>query len=149
MKKSRRAFQGPKTGKFSQVEALLVDYLKALRGDGCAVSIEILRNQARLIARKEGIPAKDFQASNGWATRFMRRNGLSLRRRTTLCQRLPEAYEDKIVDFHRFVIRMRHQNNFLLSQIGNADQTPLNFDMPSNTTVEQNARLARKSSGAR
>lgn len=29
------------------------------------------------------------------------------------------------------------QNKFLLSQIGNADQTPLNFDTPSNTTVEQ------------
>lgn len=52
-----------------------------------------------------------------------------------LCQSLPEAYEDKIVDFHRFVIRIEQQH-FLLTQIGNADQTPLNFDMPSNTTVE-------------
>uniref|UniRef100_A0A147BLR1 Putative pogo transposable element n=1 Tax=Ixodes ricinus TaxID=34613 RepID=A0A147BLR1_IXORI len=135
--RTRRAFRGPKTGKFPRIETLLMDYVKALRADGCAVSIELLCNQARAIARKEGVPAQDFRASNGWATRFMRRNGLSLRRRTTLCQRLPEAYEDKIVDFHRFVIRIRQQNNFLLSQIGNADQTPLNFDMPSNTTLEQ------------
>lgn len=54
-----------------------------------------------------------------------------------MCQRLPSAHEDKIVDFHRFVIRIREEKNFLLSQIGNADQTPLNFDMPSSTTVEQ------------
>lgn len=27
--------------------------------------------------------------------------------------------------------------SFLLSQIGNADQIPLNFDMPSSTTAEQ------------
>lgn len=135
--KTRRAFRGPKTGKFPAVESSLLEYIKARRADGCAVSIDLIRNQALVIARKEGIPVQDFRASNGWATRFMRRNGLSLRRRTTLCQRLPAAYEEKIVDFHRFVIRIRQEKNFLLSQIGNADQTPLNFDMPSSRTVEQ------------
>lgn len=135
--KSRKAFRGPKSGKYPQVEAALLEYIKSLRADECAVSIELLRNQARIIARKESIPARDFRASNGCATRFMRRSGLSLRKRTTLCQRLPSAYDDKVIEFHRFVIRIREQKNFLLSQIGNADQTPLNFDMPPSTTVEK------------
>ncbi|KAH8034404.1 hypothetical protein HPB51_023652 [Rhipicephalus microplus] len=67
----------------------------------------------------------------------MRQSGLSLRRRTTLCRLLPSAYEDKIIDFYQYVIRIREQKNFLLSQIGNADQTPLNFDVPPSTTVEE------------
>ncbi|KAH8023971.1 hypothetical protein HPB51_020644 [Rhipicephalus microplus] len=55
--KSRKAFRGPKTGRYPQVEAALLEYIKSLCADGCAVSIELLRNQARIIARKEGIPA--------------------------------------------------------------------------------------------
>lgn len=135
--KSRRAFRGAKTGKYPQVEEQLVQYVRNLRQDGCAVSLDILQTEARRIARAQGIEAKDFKASSGWTTRFMRRHGLTLRRRTTLCQRLPSAYEDKVVDFHSFIIRLRRQKNFILSQIGNADQTPLCFDMPRNTTVEE------------
>lgn len=67
-----------------------------------------------------------------------------------MCQRLPSAYEDKVIDFHRFVTRNRQKNGFLLSQIGNADQTPLTFDMPRNTTVnEKGARsVLVRTSGA-
>lgn len=32
---------------------------------------------------------------------------------------------------------MRRNNGYLLGQIGNADQTPLYFDMPGTTTVEK------------
>jgi hypothetical protein len=40
---------------------------------------------------------------------------------------------DKIINFHKHVIDLRKNKEFLLSQIGNADQTPVFFDMPSNT----------------
>nr|XP_054928945.1 uncharacterized protein LOC129385819 [Dermacentor andersoni] len=50
--------------------------------------------------------------------------------------RLPADCGDKVRDFHRFVIRIREDKKFLLSQIGNADQTPINFDMPRNSTVD-------------
>lgn len=136
-KKTRRAFRGAKTGKYPNVEEQLVRHIRELRQDGCAVSLDIVQTEARRIARAQGIEAKEFKASSGWTTRFMRRHGLALRRRTTLCQRLPAAYEDKVVDFHRFVIKLRQQKDFILSQIGNADQTPLCFDMPRNTTVEE------------
>lgn len=38
---------------------------------------------------------------------------------------------------HWFVIRIRQQQNVSLSRIGNAEQMPLNVDMPTSTTVEQ------------
>lgn len=135
-RKDRRAFRGPKQGNFPLVENEVLGYVKRLRSEGCAVSHELIQNHARATARNHGIPACDFKASSGWTTRFMRRNGLCLRRRTTLCQRLPPDCEIKIQDFHRFVIRIRQEKEFLLSQIGNTDQTPLNFDMPRSSTVE-------------
>lgn len=38
--------------------------------------------------------------------------------------------------FQRFMIMLRRTNNYIAGQIGNADQTPMFFDMPSNYTVE-------------
>ncbi|KAH7959912.1 hypothetical protein HPB49_014863 [Dermacentor silvarum] len=148
--RTRRAFHGPKIGKFPHVEEAVLEYVKDLREDACAVSVEMVQTQARTIARKLGIATKDFRASSVWTTRFMRRNGLSLRRRTSLCQQLPSTSEDKVIDFHHFVTRICEKNDFFLSQIGNADQTPLTFDMPRNTTVnEKGARsVLVKTSGA-
>jgi hypothetical protein len=48
---------------------------------------------------------------------------------------MPKDFDDKITAFHKFVIRLRKNNSYLLSQIGNADQTPLYFNMPTNTTI--------------
>lgn len=39
--------------------------------------------------------------------------------------------------FHRFVIQLRRNNSYLLSQMGNMDETPLYFGMPTNMTIEE------------
>jgi hypothetical protein len=41
-----------------------------------------------------------------------------------------------IIAFHRFVKRLRKNNNYLLSPTGNTYQTPLNFDMPTSMTIK-------------
>lgn len=136
-KPARKAFRGPKQGKFPEVEKELLVYVEKLRNSGCAVSVEMLQFEARRIATANGVSIASFKASRGWISRFMRRNDLSIRRRTTLCQRLPTDYEEKVVSFHRHVIEKRKAMAYLLSQIGNADQTPVNFDMPPNLTVDK------------
>ncbi|KAH8040172.1 hypothetical protein HPB51_009550 [Rhipicephalus microplus] len=45
--------------------------------------------------------------------------------RTGICPKLPEEYEEKLHSLQRFVLNLRHNNGYLLGQIGNADQTPL------------------------
>lgn len=67
----------------------------------------------------------------------MRRNGLSLRRRTSLAQRLPADFREKLVNYQRFVIKLRKKHEYPLDQMGNADQTPVFFDMPTSVTVHK------------
>ena len=58
-----------------------------------------------------------------------------LRQRTKLAQKLPEDLEEKITLFQSVVIKMRKKEQYDLSQIGNMDETPVWFDMPTSKTV--------------
>lgn len=132
---TRKAFSGPQQGRFKEIENEVVDYVREKRKEGMAITRDVIRMKAREVAQQKAIPGK-FKGSNGWCTRMMQRNGLVLRRRTTLAQHLPDAYEEKLTEFQRYVIKLRKQHSYLMGQIGNADETPVYFDMPSNTTVD-------------
>uniref|UniRef100_A0A8C4STC8 HTH CENPB-type domain-containing protein n=1 Tax=Erpetoichthys calabaricus TaxID=27687 RepID=A0A8C4STC8_ERPCA len=131
---NRPAFRG-KSAKFPQVEVALADYIQDRRQLGYAVSTEMIQMKACDIAKERGILITQFKASRGWITRFMRRNGLSIRHRPTISQCLPDAYEEKLLAFQKYIIQLRHQKTYLMGQIGTADQTPVYFENPSNTTV--------------
>lgn len=100
---SRRAFRGPKSGTFPLIDKQVLAYTEELRNNGYSISYEMLQLKAQEVARTQNIPRAQFKASRGWVIRFMRRNGLSVRRRTTICQKLPTDYTEKVVCFHRFV----------------------------------------------
>ena len=67
---------------------------------------------------------------------FMRKNGLCMCTKTTIAQKLPHEYERKIIEFHKYVINMRKKLCFKIGQLGNMDEVPLTFDVPSNKTVD-------------
>ncbi|KAL9977202.1 hypothetical protein ACROYT_G014580 [Oculina patagonica] len=77
-----------------------------------------------------------FKASLGWYQNWKQRHSVSLRTKTTLAQRLPEDLEEKIVQFHRFIIAARRQTDYPLSRIYNMDETPMRFELPSSRTLE-------------
>lgn len=54
---------------------------------------------------------------------------------------MPED-DDKTIAFQKFVIILRKYNSYLLSLIGNMDQTPLYFDMLTNKVIEGNGKRA-------
>ena len=132
MPATKKADRG-KSEQFPQMKEKVLEWVLECRLQGIAVSMVEIRLQARLIAKKLAIT--EFQSSADWCYAFMRCNYLSIRHRTHISQKLPENYEDKLVEFQRFIIKQRKQHDFELSQIGNADQTPLTFDLPSATTV--------------
>ena len=107
------------------------------RNNGLKILPSLVRLKALEMAKDEkyGIPAGHFKAGNHWCQRFKKRNDLSLRQKTTLAQRLPDDYEEKIIRFHRFVINLRKEYNYPLHVIANMDETPLTFDMPPNRTI--------------
>jgi hypothetical protein len=106
------------------------------RKSGLPVTREIIRMKALEIVTSLKIPWQDFKASNGWALRFMRRKGLALCRRTTLAEKLPTDYIEKLIAYQRHIINLRQKHDYLLGQMGNAGETPVFFDMLTNTTVD-------------
>ena len=136
MPRLKRANRGKKAA-WPELEVDLLAWITEKRNNGLAILPSIVRLKALELAKNEkyGIPEGHFKAGNHWCQRFMKRNGLSLRQKTTLAQRLPDDYEEKIVRFHRYIIDRRKEHNFPLHLIANMDETPLTFDMPPNRTV--------------
>ena len=77
----------------------------------------------------------EFNASRGWLEKFMIRNGLSLRRRTTQAQKTPEKIIEKLVSYILYIRCMKEKKQYDLSQIIAMDETAVWHDMLSNTTV--------------
>ena len=86
-KSDSRTFRGPKAGKYPVVEDELLTYFEELRNDSMAVTHDMLQLRARELAKSHNISDNEFKANRGWLRRFMKRKGLSLRRRTTLRQK--------------------------------------------------------------
>jgi hypothetical protein len=117
------------------VEAKLYQYVINMRKNGFTASMEMLQFKGCRLARKHNIFISEFRVSCGWVRRFVARHDLTIRRRTTITQRLPKAYEEKLVSFQKYALKLRKQHEYLLGQVPNADQTPVFFHMPESTTV--------------
>jgi len=85
-----KKFTGLKKGRFPEIDDAVFTFFQERRKIGLFVSYDLLREEAIKKARSLNIPRSRFKASKGWAIRFMRRMGLALRRRTTICQKLPK-----------------------------------------------------------
>ena len=127
--KSKKACRGLSTPHKAD-EIALHDWVLAHRQNGFIVTRSAIRVQAQSTFKEP-----NFKASAGWCTNFMNRHGLSLRVRTKISQKLPAQLDDKITQFHRFVIDLRKNNDYDLSCIANMDETPVFFDLPGNRTV--------------
>ena len=128
-KKKRLTGAGRKTLDPDMEEALF-SWIIELRGRNLRVSRSMIRVKARELSAVVG-----FKASRGWLFRFMKRNGLSLRRKTTVCQKTPADCIPKIISFitHLRTLRICHQ--YELHNIFAMDETACWMDMPSDTTV--------------
>ena len=78
----------------------------------------------------------EFKASCGWASNFMSRHNLYVRRQTRISQKLPADIDEKLMNSQQFIIKMQREKDYPLSLIEIADQTPLTFDMPADSTID-------------
>ena len=76
-----------------------------------------------------------FKASNGWLCRFMKRKDLSLRRKTTVCQAMPDDYIPKLVIYIIHLRRLQRKHKYARECTYAMDETACWLDMPSDPTV--------------
>ena len=81
--------------------------------------------------------AADFTGGPSWCNRFMRRNQLSVRTRTTVGQQLPDDWETKVESFREFVWRRKTDLGITGDSIFNTDEVPMCFDAPYSRTVDE------------
>jgi len=134
---SQRKFSGPKKGRFPEIDDAGFKFFQERRKTGMFVSYDLLHEEVLKKTRSLNIPQSCFKASKGWAIRFMRRMGLALHCRTTICQKLHKDFEQKLLNFQRYITNLRKMGNFLMGQIANADETAIYLDMPPNYMLEK------------
>ena len=57
--------------------------------------------------------------------------------RTTICQRLPKDFEQKLLNYQQYITNLRKTGNFLMGQMANADERAIYLDMPPNYTLKK------------
>jgi hypothetical protein len=75
-----------------------------LRKSGYMVSTEMLQLEASKISWKFDIPVTKFKASYARVPQFFNCQQLLIHRRAIISQKLPEEYEEKVINFQNFLI---------------------------------------------
>ena len=88
---SGRSFSYP-----CMVDEELVDWVMTRRDCHLPVGTNMIQSKATALIKPHN---PTFKASKGWLHKFMLRNGLSLRYKTSISQKLPAQLERKIGEF--------------------------------------------------
>ena len=91
----------------SELEERLLEWISNRRDKGFRVSRKLIQLKAREFQNEKNAidnGRTELIFSNGWVQKFMARNGLSIRRRTTLAQKTPKQLIDKLC---AYVLKMR------------------------------------------
>lgn len=121
--------------KWPELENNLAQWVKAQCENNCAVSTVAIKLKSTSMARK--MKLHNFIGGVNWVYKFMRRNNLSLRTRTTVGQHLPENWEEKVTNFQRFVRDDIANQNISEAQVFNMDEVPMAFNIPNTRTVDE------------
>ena len=116
-----------------ELEDKLLQWIVEQRQSRYIVTCNMIIIKAKAMAAELQITG--FLASNCWCRKFLRRKNLVFRQKTKIAQKLPEDLDQKITNFQSFAIKSRRKENYELVHIGNMDETPVWFDMPSARTV--------------
>ena len=125
-----------------QMEEVLVEWIYDRREKGLRVSRKLIMKKALFIYNEKSKESDSedsatFVASTGWLQKFMRRNGLSLRRKTSVAQKDPSKLIDKLVAYIINARRFAAKHNYSPGNIIAMDETPVWADMVSDTTVDK------------
>ena len=126
----RKRCEGAGRKPFSdKLDESILEWNHERRSKGLRVSRKIIMKKATIMYEdmlKEGESSSDFMASTGWLRGFMKRYGLSLRRKTSMAQEDPDQLIDKLVSFVLHVRRIAIKHAFFdAANIIAMDETPV------------------------
>uniref|UniRef100_A0A3B3BHW9 HTH CENPB-type domain-containing protein n=1 Tax=Oryzias melastigma TaxID=30732 RepID=A0A3B3BHW9_ORYME len=133
-KKTQLSFRGHKA-KLPELEERLERWIIEQRASGRSVSTVTIRLRAVTLAEEMNI--EHFKGGPSWCWRFMKRCNFSIRTRTTVAQRRPADYIEKLANFRSFCEKHIADKRIQPSHITNMDEVPLTFDIPVSHTVEK------------
>ena len=119
----------------SDLEEDVFDWIINLRGRNVRVSRKMIRDKARAMMTGKD-PLSQFKASRGWLQLFLRRKSLSLRKKTTVCQKTPDDVIPKLVSYCMHIRKLQIAHKFSSDNIFAMDKTACYMDMPSDTTID-------------
>ena len=108
-------------------DEIILEWIHGRRANGLRVSRKLIMVKAKRLY-EERCPKGEqdlFKATAGWLQKFMLRNGLSLRRKTTTVQQDPHRVIDKLISYILHVRRFSQQRNYQPSCIIAMDETPV------------------------
>ena len=131
LKRSRKRGAGC-SGTMVEYDEEIAELILNLRNAKERVTRDIVRNLALDISKREGIV--DFQASDGWLTKFMERNRFSFRRVTNLCALSDEKLLDRAFEYMKFLQTMRARTVPRATIL--MDETAVYLEDPRRTTID-------------
>ncbi|PFX15674.1 Pogo transposable element with KRAB domain [Stylophora pistillata] len=137
----------------AKLEELLLEWIEKGRARGLRVSCKLIMKKAEAtyhdMTENNLVDNDDFKASRGWLENFMKRNRLSLRRKTYVPQEDPERMVAKLKSCVIQVRRLQEKHKYKPSDISAMDETPVWCDVLSETTVDATGKksITLKSTG--
>ena len=120
------------TSYWPELEIELKIWVLNERSNGRRVEYLKIIRKARELAKKSEI--LNFKGTLGWCQRFMKRHSLRVRAVTSVGQPLPDDWEAKVAKFKCFIESNRI--GIISQHIGNMDEVPMSFDLPSKFTID-------------
>lgn len=140
-KNLKRLPGGGRPLKCERMEEQLITWIESQRKLSLRVSRQMIQRKAIEVlfggAPDDEKENTEFTASDGWLTKFLKRNHFSLRKRTTIAQKTPEDIAEKVISYIIFVEGLRRNCAYRSSAIGAADETAVWIDPLQDFTIEK------------
>lgn len=114
-----------------ELEERLSEWIYSMRDKHDRVSRNMIKHKALEIYPSVSDGGKMFVASAGWLQRFLKRNDLSLRRRTTMTPKDPNLLTEKLVSFVDYIGKAVRSKGILESDIIAMDEATVWFHTAS------------------
>jgi hypothetical protein len=72
----------------------------------------------------------------------MQSGGLSLRYKTSTCQKIPADFQEKLLNFQPCIIQLMKKQNYVFTLTGNAEEKAVHCDVPQYYAAD--AKYAKK-----